>query len=90
MTNMYPGEDFYEIDGTALYQIYLETEERGIEISGIYHSHPVSVAYPSARDVEHAGWPDAVYLICSLEDRDQPVIRAFGIADGEITEFAIS
>src|SRR5690606_768426 len=43
----------------------------------IYHSHPVSVAYPSATDAWNAHYPDCIYFICSLEHDDAPVIRAF-------------
>lgn len=89
MVNAYPGVDFYEPDGNELYRLYRDLEDRGMEIAAIYHSHPVSVAYPSVRDVEHAGWPDSIYLICSLEQRDDPVIRAFHIVDGAITERTI-
>jgi proteasome lid subunit RPN8/RPN11 len=90
MTNLYPGVDFYEPDGNELYGLYRDLEDRGLEIAAIYHSHPVSVAYPSVRDVEHAGWPDSIYLICSLEHPDAPVIRAFRIVDGAITELTIT
>ena len=47
------------------------------EMMGIYHSHPVSVAYPSATDAWNANYPDSLYFICSLEDDDAPVLRAF-------------
>jgi hypothetical protein len=50
----------------------------------------VSVAYPSQRDVEHAGWPDSVYIICSLEKPETPYLRAFNIVDGVITELEIA
>jgi proteasome lid subunit RPN8/RPN11 len=59
---------------------------RNWEIVAIYHSHPASEAYPSATDVALAAWPEACYLICSLEDPARPVIRGFAIADGAIRE----
>jgi proteasome lid subunit RPN8/RPN11 len=90
MVNTYSGVDFYEPDGNELYRLYRELEDRGLEFASIYHSHPVSVAYPSVRDVEHAGWPDSVYLICSLEHPEEPIIRAFRIVDGAITELTIT
>ena len=89
MTNIYPGEDFYEMEPRELYRHYRAIEERGQAIVANYHSHPVSVAHPSARDVAHAGWPEIVYLICSLEDPAAPVIRAFRIEDGQIRELTI-
>jgi proteasome lid subunit RPN8/RPN11 len=90
VTNVYPGEDFFEMEPGELYRQYVAIEERGQEIVANYHSHPVSTAYPSVRDVAHAGWPEIVYLICSLEHPDAPVIRAFRIEDGKIRELNLS
>lgn len=89
LTNTYPGNDFYEPDAGELYRLLVESDEAGREIAVIYHSHPVSPAYPSERDVEYAGWPDSVYVICSLEQPGAPDIRGFRIVDGEVTELAI-
>jgi proteasome lid subunit RPN8/RPN11 len=66
----------YEVDPQTLLRQF-EFEDQDEEMMGIYHSHPVSVAYPSATDAWNAHYPDAVYLICSLEFDDAPVIRAF-------------
>ena len=33
-----------------------------------------------------ANWPGVLWLICSLEDWDEPVVRAFRIDDEEIEE----
>ena len=89
LTNTYDGIDFYRIDDGELYRLYLDLESRGEEIAVIYHSPPVSVAYPSKRDVEYAAWSDPVYVICSLEHPDEPVLRAFRIVDEQITELAL-
>lgn len=90
LTNNYEGVDFYRIDDDELYRLYMELEQRGEEIAAIYHSHPVSVAFPSARDVEYAAWSDPVYVICSLEHPESPVLRAFRIVDGTISELEIA
>lgn len=90
VTNVYPGEDFFEMEPGELYRHYLAIEGRGQEIVANYHSHPVSPAYPSVRDVAHAGWPEIVYLICSLEHPDEPVIRAFRIVDGTSRELTVN
>lgn len=66
----------YEVDPQTLLRQF-DFEDAGDEMMGIYHSHPVSVAYPSATDAWNAHYPDSVYFICSLEDDDTPVIRAF-------------
>ena len=66
----------YEVDPQTLLRQF-EFEEQGDEMMGIYHSHPVSVAYPSATDAWNAHYPESIYFICSLEHDDAPVIRAF-------------
>src|SRR5262249_29976749 len=40
--------------------------QEGLEMMGIYHSHPSSPAYPSKSDVELAFYSDCVYFIVSL------------------------
>lgn len=68
--------DNYDVDPQTLLKQF-EFEEAGDEMVAIYHSHPVSVAYPSATDAWNAHYPETYYLICSLEFDDAPVIRAF-------------
>jgi proteasome lid subunit RPN8/RPN11 len=66
----------YEVDPQTLLRQF-DFEDQGEEMMGIYHSHPVSVAYPSATDSWNAHYPESIYFICSLEFDDAPVIRAF-------------
>lgn len=66
----------YEVDPQTLL-LQFAFEDEGDEMMGIYHSHPVSVAYPSATDAWNAHYPESIYFICSLEFDDAPVIRAF-------------
>lgn len=66
----------YEVDPETLL-LQFAFEDQGDEMTAIYHSHPASVAYPSATDAWNAHYPESIYLICSLEFDDAPVIRAF-------------
>jgi proteasome lid subunit RPN8/RPN11 len=68
----------YEVDPRSLLRQF-EFEEAGDEMVAIYHSHPISVAYPSATDAWSAHYPETAYLICSLEFDDAPVLRAFSL-----------
>jgi proteasome lid subunit RPN8/RPN11 len=61
-------------------------DRKGWDLVGIYHSHTHTEAYPSKTDVELAFYPEALYFIVSLQDRQAPVIRAFRISDGQIAE----
>jgi proteasome lid subunit RPN8/RPN11 len=89
-TNIAEGNRFYEIDPKQLIDLeFHELPKEDAEIVAIYHSHPASPAYPSRTDVELAFWPEAVYLICSLEDPVNPYIRGFTMRDGQINEVGL-
>ncbi len=76
----------YNMDPKALLHAFNEMDEHGWDLVAIYHSHTHTEAFPSPTDVELAFYPDAVYLIVSLQECDAPVIRAFDIRDAKVTE----
>ena len=76
----------YNVDPKDLLRIYHDLDDRGWDVMVIYHSHTHTEAYPSPTDTSLAAWPDAYYVIVSLEDEANPVVRAFRITDGEVTE----
>jgi len=89
--NVAAGNRLYEIDPAQLIDLeFRELPAQETEIVAIYHSHPMSQAFPSATDVELAFWPDAVFLICSLADPTQPEIRGVLLRDFAIDEVVIS
>jgi len=73
----------YEVDPQTLL-LQFDFEEAGDEMMAIYHSHPASVAYPSATDAWNAYYPDSIYLICSLEHDEAPVLRGFRLTTHSI------
>ena len=86
MTNADASPVTYRLDGKEQLQVFDEIDEQGWELWAIYHSHTHSEAYPSETDVRLAFYPEARDILVSLADREEPVIRSFRIADGEITE----
>ncbi len=76
---------FYSMEPKQLLRAMREIEDEGWGLA-IYHSHTHTEAYPSATDIRLAAYPEATYLIVTLQDRDHPEIRAFDIVDGEVTE----
>jgi len=60
--------------------------EGGVEMRGIFHSHVASEAFPSQKDVRLAFYPDVSYLIVSLSDMKNPVLRSFKIEAENVTE----
>jgi len=76
----------YRVDARELLRIFDEMDALGLELVGIYHSHTHSPARPSKTDIDLAGYPDAHYLIVSLQDPERPDLRAFFIVDGVVEE----
>ena len=72
----------YVMDPREQLRIMDDIDESGEDLLAIYHSHTRSAAYPSRTDVELAFFPDTLYLIVSIADRDAPEIRAFRISRG--------
>jgi len=79
----------YNLDPQDQFRIMMEMEERGEELSAIYHSHTKSPAYPSQTDINLAAYPGVVYLIASLKEGEEP-LRGFTIVDGEVVEGGLS
>ena len=93
MTNTERSPYRYSMDPKEQISVDREMDDNGWELLAIYHSHTHSAAYPSSTDVRMATWPDgtsiwpdAQYILVSLEDHDNPPVRAFRITDGSVTE----
>jgi [CysO sulfur-carrier protein]-S-L-cysteine hydrolase len=78
----------YTVDPRDMLAAGRAAEARGDEIVGVWHSHTHTDAYPSPTDVRQAVDPTWWYVIVSLRD-DAPVLRAYRIAGGVITEHAV-
>jgi proteasome lid subunit RPN8/RPN11 len=77
----------YEMDSEEQLRVYKEILDAGHDVVGIYHSHTRTEAYPSQTDINLAtGWPDSVYFIVSLENPDEPYVRAFRIRGNEVED----
>jgi len=76
----------YRLEATEQLRVWNEIDDKGWEVRGVVHSHTHTEAYPSETDVRQAFLPDVWYLLVSLMDRDQPIIRGFSIRDGDVLE----
>ena len=86
-TNSEDSEFRYRVDDQDLLKFLRDSDDNGWDFLAVYHSHTRSEAYPSPTDVRLASnWPDPYYVLVSLEDQENPVVRAFRITDGEISE----
>ena len=85
-----PSPTFYQIDSKEHFRVIREMREAGIDLVSIYHSHPGGLAFPSSIDVDLAYYPEAVYVIVSLMDRKNPVVKGYNIVEREITEVPLN
>jgi proteasome lid subunit RPN8/RPN11 len=76
----------YRLDPKEQLHVFNHIDEQGWELWAFYHSHTHSEAYPSETDRRLAFYPEARYILVSLEDRAEPVIRSFFIRDAEVEE----
>lgn len=79
----------YEIAPEEIFKCMREMRASGLELLGIYHSHPTGDNRPSTRDIELAYYPETSYFIISALPEAQKSIRAFLICDGKATELEI-
>ena len=75
----------YNLDPQDQFRIMTEMDEKGEELSAIYHSHTASPAYPSQTDINLAAYPGVLYLIVSLAEGEEP-LRGYRIEDGTVDE----
>ncbi len=86
MSNMDLSAISYFMDPKEQLQVFKKMRNDSLEMRGIFHSHVASEAYPSQKDVRLAFYPDVSYLIVSLSDLENPVLRSFKIVDEKVTE----
>ena len=83
----------YVLDGQEMIDVESEADAAGRAVLGVMHSHTHTTAYPSPTDVADAARFDPfgawVFVIVSLKQPD-PVVRAYRILDGEVTEVPVS
>lgn len=84
----------YLMDGMDQIQAMQDMDDNGYDIVSIYHSHPVTRAYPSPTDVRDAYDPDlqeprypgAVYIIMTLMNPNAPEAHGYLLHGEAITE----
>ncbi|MCC6029532.1 MAG: M67 family metallopeptidase [Candidatus Korarchaeum sp.] len=83
--NMSESHSLYEVDPQDIYRAMKEAESSGLELIGVYHSHPIGTPTPSKIDEERA-IPGLIYLIVSGSGD----FKAFKLARGRFEELEIS
>ena len=89
ITNIAKSPFRYVMDPKEFLDADLESEKAGLKFVAFYHSHTHSPAYPSETDVRMAlqsGYLNVSYILISLENIDEPVLRAFKINESGSVE----
>lgn len=89
----------FQMDAREMAIAQRDIRTKGHDLLGFYHSHTFSPARPSQTDITIAmefesyrtklNLPEPLHLIVSLEQANNPTIRAFRIQDSHATEVSI-
>ncbi len=83
MRNLDASPISFSIDDQELRNTFLEMERKGEKLTGIFHSHPTSRAYPSHQDIKYAHYPAAIYIIVSFAKKG-PEVKGYKIKNGKV------
>lgn len=89
IANMLQSPTAYKMEPEQQLAAMLDMEEKGWDMTAVYHSHPQGPETPSETDIAQAYYPDVIQLIVSLRQQAQPVLRAFMVGNGRVTEIDI-
>ena len=85
-THCYPVKNVAEhpqqrflLDAGEQISAMAKMRELGEDLFAIYHSHPATPAQPSTTDLEMSAYPEALYLIISLNTKGILEMRGFKI-----------
>ena len=93
MANAAASREIYLFDPKEHKEVERAVDEAGRAVLGVMHSHTYTEAYPSPTDVDDASRFDPLgtwfFVIVTLKHSD-PLVRAYRIFDGEITEVRVA
>lgn len=67
-------------------RVFEEIDGLKMKLLAVYHSHRKGRGYPSSKDCELAFYPEASYIIISLAEIDNPIIRSFEIKNRSVIQ----
>ena len=86
LTNLDNSPEHFSLDPKEQFAAVKDMRSNGWALLGNFHSHPSSPARPSEEDKRLAFDPAASYLILSLANKAEPVLKSFRIQKGEASE----
>ncbi len=86
LTNTDASAEHFSLDPKEQFAAVKDMRASGTEMLAVYHSHPATPARMSDEDLRMALTPGIRYVIVSLADPAQPVIKSFTIEEGAPVE----
>lgn len=83
VTNAERRNDHFTFEPNEQLAAYRTAGQEGLEVMGVYHSHPASPATPSAEDVRLARKSALLHIIVSLMNGGT-IVKGFYIKEGEV------
>lgn len=90
LTNLDHNNVHFTMDPKEQLAAVKDARKLGLTMLGNFHSHPETPSRPSEEDKRLAYDSAAVYMIMSLMDKDNPVLKAFAVdKDKNVAELEI-
>jgi proteasome lid subunit RPN8/RPN11 len=86
LTNTDNSREHFSMDPKEQFSAVKDARSNGWVLLGNFHSHPESPSRPSEEDKRLAFDPNMSYLILSLMEPEAPVLKAFRIKSGEVSQ----
>jgi len=90
LTNIDKSTEHFSFLPEEQFGVLRQARNEGLEIIGVYHSHPQTPARPSPEDIKLAFDQELIYIIVSLVAEVLQAVRAFRIIEGKVIEAEIS
>lgn len=88
LTNLDNSPQHFSFDPAEQFQTVKQARSEGLQILANFHSHPETPARPSEEDIRLAFDSNILYVIISFAAKI-PVVKAFAIHQGNVTEIEI-
>jgi proteasome lid subunit RPN8/RPN11 len=88
VTNQLHRPDRFRMNPAEQYEVFRQIDEQGLELSGIFHSHPSGPETPSRTDLAEFAYPGVAYLIMFLREQTWQA-RIFEIRDEHYEEITL-
>lgn len=90
LTNLDNSPEHFTMDTKEQFSAVKDMRSNGWVVLGNFHSHPESPSRPSEEDKRLAFDVEASYLILSLQEQDQAILKSFRIQKHVVSEERIT